>query len=124
MVLAGLLCLVGQLLGFAHLALVRHATCVAHDEIGHSGPEEARPRAVPGGAALDAPAEAEHEDEHCLAVALRRAETAPLAPTIAALVPGLQTRAAEVTVPPAPTRAGVGLLHLAPKTSPPAPRSS
>jgi hypothetical protein len=125
----GGLCLLAQLLGLVHLALVRHATCLEHDALVHAeqasqarlagGPRQdspARPSATDSAEGL-APDSAGHADDHCLAAGCRRLDLANLrfdwflAPTdTQALGP-----ARAGIEPPAP----VALLRLAPKSSPP-----
>jgi hypothetical protein len=113
------LCLLAQLSGLVHLALVRHATCLEHDTLVHaeatteSGGNRTTPtadRLVPG---------ASHADDHCLAAGWRRRDlaaarsavgltlSAPAGPAL----PLDQRRA----LPPPP----VALLRFAPKSSPP-----
>jgi len=120
--LTALLCLAAQVLGFAHLALVRHATCLEHAEIVHA-PAAKASHALPAAphARVDGePAEESGHDDHCLVVASRRRESA-------ALEDGLQistitlTAATPLRRAPAETPAApVPLLALAPKGSPPA----
>jgi hypothetical protein len=125
--LTALLCLAGQVLGFAHLALVRHATCLAHDEVVHapaaSAATAAHERAESARGRADAyPIEDGdgHEDDHCLVVASRRRELAPLDSAASAAIVAAPAPVASlhgVSQEPAPP---VPLLFLAPKSSPPA----
>jgi hypothetical protein len=123
--LTAALCVLAYAGGFAHLAIVQHARCPAHDELVHAvAPDAAQASEVsaPSPRATRAPtAERDGHEGHCLAVFLGRRSAAALDPSQA---PGL--------VPPAPGAEGVAcascavgaqavaLLRLAPKTSPPA----
>ncbi len=119
------LCLMAQLLGLVHLALVQHATCLEHDALVHAeGGQTPGPaplsRTVPWLERLG-PESAGHADDHCLAAGFRRLDLANLRADFGVLAgpppvpihPGWRDR----VEPPAP----VALLRLAPKSSPPAP---
>ncbi len=115
-------CLAAYLLGFAHMALVRHATCPEHDEIIH----QATPRTVSPGAdsslesRLDvADPDDRDNDDHCLAVAVQRRNSIPS-----------RTNATMPSPPPvardqlshrrdAALRRSVAVIRIAPKNSPP-----
>jgi hypothetical protein len=127
--LTALLCLAAQLFGFAHLVLVRHATCLEHAEMVHAPaatPAQAaaaRERAAGPGVRGDLGSleSAGHEDDHCLVVASRRRDLAALGTDTASAVERpsdvslVLPRVGEQPAPPVP------LLSLAPKSSPPAP---
>jgi hypothetical protein len=123
-----LLCLLVQALGYAHLLLVRHATCLEHAEIVHSPSPEAGagaraatagPRPLHRRVEGTAPEDQGHGDEHCLALASRRREGATLVPTQLA-GPALSAAGPSVAPPTTPSSFHpVPLLHLAPKSSPP-----
>jgi len=131
--LATVLCLVAQVGGAAHLALVSHVRCFEHDALVHAeagqvhdraaGREQPVAETTAGLAASGVPAEtAVHADDHCAVVALRRREhglqalpATPLSsppPTASVAVPPV--RQDEVLVGP------VARLRFAPKASPPA----
>ena len=122
------LCLLAQLVGMAHLALVQHATCLEHDALMHS--EQARAAGETQQTALPprsvqrrtleqpAPDSAIHAEDHCLAAGYRRSElTTPSCEwSPAPPIPGPPPpRPRDAVEPPAP----VALLRLAPKSSPP-----
>jgi hypothetical protein len=130
------LCLLAQLMGLIHLALVQHATCIEHDALVHAEQKQAAKPGVEQAAEqrvdaterartrslqAEAPDSASHADHHCLAAGFRRPDLASLrsewslavAPAGAADGPAHR----EGLPPPAP----VALLHLAPKSSPPLP---
>jgi hypothetical protein len=129
---AAVACLLVYGVNFAHLALVRHAPCVAHDEVVHAaadaaaGPAGARrpDEEAPPGTATTAVAAASipgHGEEHCLALASRRREHAALSP---AQADGGPAPGATPLPRPAPREAAaapIPLVRLAPKTSPPRP---
>jgi hypothetical protein len=130
----GGLCLMAQLLSLVHLALVRHATCVEHDALVHTEPasDTARlagsPRqdssARPSATDLVAPLaldSAGHADDHCLAVGCRRfyLTAGPADWSLAPASACAHSPAPAGIAPPAP----VALLRLAPKSSPPSPRT-
>jgi hypothetical protein len=118
--LGAYLCLGAQLLGVVHVLVVRHATCPEHGEVTHGVPAAASPpdevlvvtvrRAGPT---------VEDLDEHCLLVIARRRDLAGPSPLLAAALEPLPP----ATVPPAAGASSllpsVGVLRLAPKTSPP-----
>ena len=128
-------CLLGQGSAFAHLVLVQHATCVQHDALVHadsggadaaaSGRQDDRRRLTvrPGPVAAGFPAEAGHDDDHCLVASFRRREAlapAPTGVTLAVLAAGggaAPAARAERQLPVVP------LLMVAPKSSPPSPFS-
>jgi hypothetical protein len=121
--LTAIACLLGQGAGLAHLVLVRHATCVEHDALVHTSngtPALARPRAGAAGPVVaSVPAEASHEDDHCLVAGCRRDLADPRAHAVGAVVVGFadpSPPASRPSPPPSP----VPLLRLAPKSSPPA----
>jgi hypothetical protein len=127
--LATFLCLVAQVGGAAHLALVSHVRCFEHDALVHAGTDQAHEAAsaiqnLPAGQmASGVPTDAvAHADDHCAVVALRRREeclapahdgqlAAPARPSTESAPQACQD---EVLVGP------VALLRLAPKASPPA----
>lgn len=127
-------CLLGQATAFAHLALVRHATCPEHeDALVHASATAGNVGNVEWTDAAKAPADLTpgrrvvapppgtgdgHEDDHCLMAAFRRSDLA--APDRDA---GHALPAADLPPPPAQALAvrpgQVPLLRLAPKSSPP-----
>jgi hypothetical protein len=121
-------CLLGQASAFAHLALVRHATCPEHeDALVHAGAATGSadaakaPADLTPGRRVVAPPPGTgdgHEDDHCLMAAFRRSDL--VGPDGDA---GQALPAADLPAPPAQApavRAGpVPLLRLAPKSSPP-----
>ncbi|MSP63424.1 MAG: hypothetical protein EXR72_24390 [Myxococcales bacterium] len=121
--LAGLT-LVGPILGTAHLAAVRHATCPEHGELLDVGGAVALPLAAAAAAAAEEPAwraaeSADHEHEDCAIAAHRRTSTwVGLAPP-AALHNSAPTLVALQALSAPPGRRQ-SLYRLAPKTSPPA----
>jgi hypothetical protein len=123
LLLTAVACLAGQGAAFAHLVLVQHATCVEHDALVHSDAGSAGPEALPPTSRptplLDSRlVEAGHEDDHCLAVSLRRREAPATTGAAAGPVPA-PADAAAYSHPVARGATGVPLLHLAPKSSPP-----
>jgi hypothetical protein len=124
------LCLMAQVLGLVHLALVQHATCLEHDALVHAGPvqpasdataDRPAPPAHPRSVERPGPDSAGHADDHCLAAGFRRLDLASLRAQAAVAgappeIP-LRHRQRDHLPPPAP----VALLRLAPKSSPPAP---
>ena len=116
-------CLLAQLGGFVHLVLVRHETCLEHASMGHgetAAPARAAARTAPLRARLLGQPAAQHADDHCLLLALRKRDglDGPLA-LAGALpdprsTPTLSALTAHQGPPPVP------LLRLAPKASPPA----
>jgi hypothetical protein len=122
-VLVGLLCLVAQVAGTAHLALVSHVRCLEHDALVHGDaghPEAASASKIDLGVSGVPADDGQHADDHCLVSGLRRREDwaalrsqwRPAVPQAAADAQGLPARRQE----PAPS---VALLRLAPKASPP-----
>jgi hypothetical protein len=117
-------------MAFAHLVLVRHATCIEHQEMVHASTPSPADAALQARRAELAAAEAApvedrgHGDDHCLVVASRRRELATQdggawqAAPLAGLTAALGAPPTSDQPPPVP------LLHLAPKSSPPAPRAS
>jgi hypothetical protein len=128
--LTALLCLAAQVLGFAHLALVRHTTCLEHAEIVHAPAatpaQAAAARARAGLTVRGDPGEAEgegHDDDHCLIVASRRRDLASLGSHALTAIdeqPDAVAPVRAVHEEPAPP---VPLLFLAPKSSPPSART-
>jgi hypothetical protein len=122
--LTALLCLAAQALGLAHLALVRHATCLEHAEFVHAPEITARAVAQPAAdpiTEVDAQLALEgHEDDHCLVAASRRRDLAALdasaGQTWTTVAPPALRHVIETEAPAPP----VPLLALAPKSSPPA----
>jgi hypothetical protein len=122
-------CLLGQASAFAHLALVRHATCLEHEDAlvhtggGNVGSSAAQAPAdlTPGRRVVAPPPGAAdgHEDDHCLMAAFRRSDLAGPDRDHGQALPA----AADLAPPPAqapPRRPGpVPLLLLSPKSSPP-----
>ncbi len=121
------LCLLVQLVGMAHLVLVRHDVCPAHGEVMHGGDahaaeihagdgESAGRRAVTVRAARAAEVRGD-ADDHCQALTERRDVAPPIAPC--AHIDGL---VADIGPPPptAPSARARALYRLAPKISPPA----
>ena len=120
-VLVGLACLMSHLGGLLHLILVPHATCAEHGETSHLVPDTTphADEARGDGWQLGTDAQPEGEDDHCLTVALTRAEAASLhAPADA--VPVVHALARPVAVPAQQPACPLPLLAFAPKTSPPA----
>jgi hypothetical protein len=127
--LVAVLCLLAQVLGLVHLALVQHATCLEHDALVHAPPGQAAsdrgqgtPPAHPRAAVEQRmPDSAGHAEDHCLAVGFRRLDLAHLGSerALAAAPPPTQSGqpARDRIEPPPP----VALLRLAPKSSPPSP---
>jgi hypothetical protein len=117
--LGAYLCLLGQVVGLAHVLLVRHATCPSHGELVHGGPPpaEVAPLADDTSVRSTAP-ESEELDEHCLFLATRRREMAGLVParTISIQPAGMVRLESPPAIPVLTTRA---LFLVAPKTSPP-----
>ena len=124
-------CLLGQATAFAHLALVRHATCPEHEDAlvhapsgtaaGH-GRQAQAPIDLLAGRRLTAPPPGEgdgHDDDHCLMAAFRRSSLAAPDGDAGQMLPA----AANLVPPPAQVLASrpgpVPLLLLAPKSSPP-----
>ena len=120
-----LLCLLAQLSGAAHLALVSHVRCLEHDALVHADPSHG---AAVAGQLVRRGAEAEgvptdlaqHADDHCFVAGLRRREPWAVARLrVRAVEPAVQVapqawlRLHETPAPPVP------LLRLAPKASPP-----
>jgi hypothetical protein len=118
-------CLLGQAGAFAHLALVRHATCPEHeDALVHTGATaatQATADLTPGRRLVAPPAGATdgHEDDHCLMAAFRRSDlVGPDRDAGQALLAAADLGPAPAQAPP--LRAWpVPLLLFAPKSSPP-----
>ena len=121
------LCLLAQLSGTVHLALVSHVTCAEHGELVEPGEAWSVSAALPdrGGdgphlaQGLALAREAAHGHDHCLATALRRASAPPERPASPeAPAPGealaVHAAAGRALAPALP------LLAVAPKASPPA----
>lgn len=120
--------LLGPIMGYAHLLLVRHAQCPEHGELVHLGEAAVAPEGDIGlesnrpGAATDVVGSGHqsenHGHDHCDLVATRKAQ-APLH----AAGPALQAAA---TPSPHPIDDGplagsqIAIYRLAPKNSPPA----
>jgi hypothetical protein len=120
--LCGLLAL-AQILAFAHLATVGHRTCLEHGEAIHAG---ARP---PGAVRVDASVRRvaanssssdleEHQHEHCLFAAHGRSKLVLPVPATMGLIDVGPVGARAVATTPL-VFAGVDVLALAPKGSPP-----
>jgi len=121
--LGAYLCLAAQLLGLAHVLLVRHATCPSHGEVTHgvaaSSPAASsdQPLAV---TVRGAGPTIEHQDEHCLLFLARRRDLAGLTPESAPALAPLPPATAAATVGATALVPALAVLRLAPKTSPPA----
>lgn len=125
--LTALLCLVAQVAGAAHLALVSHVRCFEHDALVHAESGKGHDRAAAlerlaaGLGASGVPADtAQHADDHCFVVGLRRREhwvptrtriRLPEPPALAST--SFPAPRPEILVGP------VALLRFAPKASPP-----
>jgi hypothetical protein len=120
-----LLCVVGPILGYAHMLLVAHVQCVEHGELLHvaaahtaveTHANAGRRTAEPS---VDARSDVEsesHEHDHCGVASARKTQAAvdsvrPVA--VATVQPARPTSERAVECPP------VALYVLAPKTSPP-----
>jgi hypothetical protein len=124
-------CLLGQATAFAHLALVRHATCPEHGRRPGARPRDARaavaqaPEALTGslpGRRVSAPPPGQgddHDEDHCLMAAFRRGSLAAPDREAGQALPA----PADPVLLPAQARTSrpgpVPLLLLAPKSSPP-----
>jgi hypothetical protein len=118
--LLGLLCMVSQLSGELHWALVEHQRCADHGEWihegdhHHAGSEEA---AAPAPLSVTSPDDDAHDHDHCQVLTDRRelglapSATTPLEAPAAHAVTGLERAT--------PVVAASALYRLAPKTSPP-----
>lgn len=117
-------CLLSQLGGYTHLVLVRHQTCLEHASLEHG---EGVP--VPAGLDVaqrptrkarlgDQPA-AQHADDHCLVVALRKRDVLGAPPANTACLPRPETERTPLAVTARTGAPPVPLLRLAPKVSPP-----
>jgi hypothetical protein len=121
-VFCGVLAL-AQILAFAHLATVGHQTCLEHGEAIHTGirtASTAAPAQSAGRIAFESQASDSegHEHEHCLSAAHGRAKLVlpvPVASGVLVLCPVGATSADSTRL----LFAGVDLLALAPKGSPP-----
>jgi hypothetical protein len=109
--------LLGQIAGFAHLALSAHSVCAAHGEAVHPSQE---PSASATGAGFQAFPRSADSDEHahCFLVTHRRDRAVALVAACAPLsIP-------EEKAEPAPAlrieHPAIATLRLAPKSSPPA----
>jgi hypothetical protein len=123
-----IVCLLGQATAFAHLALVRHATCPEHEDAlvhasvaaGSADAAKAPAEPTPGRRVVAPPPGTAdgHEDDHCLMAAFRRSDLAAPDREADQALP-----AADLPPPPAHAMAvrpgQVPLLRLAPKNSPP-----
>jgi hypothetical protein len=114
-------CLGVQAVGIAHLAVVRHTTCLEHGELIHAGPSSPSKAAAATetGARLATAALPALTDghDHCLACATRRAVVADRA--VSSVAVGPEGASSAPALPTAPGGSGA-LFRLAPKTSPPA----
>jgi hypothetical protein len=113
--------MIGQLLGFAHIAFKTHVTCAEHGELvdADTAPEIAQSadRAVVSRLA-PARANASHGHEHCATAPHRRdraAHSFVRSVVTSARLAALERRVATVDPPPS-----IRLILLAPKSSPPA----
>jgi hypothetical protein len=119
-----LACGVAQLSVFAHLALVRHATCPEHGDLVHV--EGDAPAALHHhDAAPDANAsltgvESEHVHDHCAVGMPARERMIALAPWTGTTLPGHRVAARPRAPPHGRDVAVIAALRLAPKNSPPA----
>jgi hypothetical protein len=114
--LGAYVCLVAHAAAVLHAVAVRHATCPSHGELVHGSVTGAR---TAEGDTARAAETGEDMDEHCLALATRRRELASLAPApVQLLAPDALPLAILPATATSPTT--LPLLHLAPKTSPPA----
>ena len=115
-------CLAAQTLGVAHLAVVRHVTCLEHGELTHSGQTSVPTKdATPAPRSLAAPQRADlsaaaDNHEHCLVCATRKEFVAERAAQSLAL----PQRVSSPPVAPPEPGSSQPLFRLAPKTSPPA----
>lgn len=117
-----LVCLLGYLAGFLHLALVRHATCPVHDEIIHVGAAEAVTSEVTGTAGVSpVVVEPGHSDDHCLVVATTRRQAAPSG-AAAPLLGAASCTAAGFVALHLIVADPIARLLVAPKNSPPIAR--
>jgi hypothetical protein len=122
--LTALLCLVSQVAGVAHLGLVAHVRCLEHDALVHASKSQVRHQAAPapgGPIARGVPADIEdHDDDHCLAVGLRRRDQGLMPVPVAGAAQATVVQAAPSARPPVivPERP-IALLRFAPKASPP-----
>jgi hypothetical protein len=111
----------GQLAGFAHLVLVAHVTCAEHGELVEVGHTPRRTVARDDGRThlTDAGEASEQGHEHCTLAPHRRdgAMDVSRVDFVAAVAP-LRSAAWSATV--SPRGPPIALLHLAPKSSPPA----
>lgn len=124
-VLTALVCFAAQLLGFAHLLLVRHSTCAEHNEVVHVGPQTGARATSPPAArpsrVQQLPAGADsHGDSHCLLAISRRRDQALPAPDSILLPEAPPVANAPRTFVHLTAVPAVPLLRLAPKNSPPA----
>jgi len=115
-VAVAMLCLLAQAGGVVHLVLVQHQTCLEHASLGHGDGTDQAPATSDSAAdhaGLSARPAAQHADDHCLVLALRKRDALPgpaplaLAP-VPELVLGLSAATAHGAPPPVP------LLSLAP----------
>ena len=124
------LCLLGPILGYAHLVVVAHARCAEHGELLHVAANDVESPRVEADDPAYAPAyeatlfseqseeTASHDHDHCLATSTRKAD-APVGstgPTLAASEPPPTLQLDGQPVDPSPLARYV----LAPKNSPPA----
>ena len=109
--------LVAQLVGFAHLAAVRHVRCAEHGELIELHGDDVATLARTTGDALGAAGEG-HGHDHCLLGPVRR-DGAALAVPEAARVARAEVDVARARPPVDVARLPIPLLRLAPKSSPP-----
>jgi hypothetical protein len=119
-----LLCVVGPILGYAHMLLVAHVQCVEHGELLHVAAATAVETRANAGRrtaepSVDSRSDVEsesHEHDHCCVASARKTQAAvdsvrPVA--VATVQPAHPMSERAVACPP------VALYVLAPKTSPP-----
>ena len=128
--IVALVCLGAQFFSFAHLLLVHHSVCWEHGELIHDEPSlvpDGSPR--PGltaraqrGPILEASAlvKGAHEHEHCAALNERRNRVATCPPAASLPAPPARDHEALGVAPDLQVFAGIPLVLLAPKNSPPA----
>jgi hypothetical protein len=117
------LALIAQLGGVAHLAVVDHVACAEHGDMVEVSPDAGGPRslaaaetATQGIRAVHVKA---HGHDHCLIAAFRR-ERARAGATVSMCIPVSQKRAEQAALLASEPPPAIAILHLAPKSSPPA----